>query len=63
MTATLPAKVDARPITRRLVVIGNGMAGARAVEEILRWDAPVPHSTFRYAVRDVPIAGTVIPAE
>jgi cytochrome P450 len=34
----------------------------RAVEEFLRWDAPVPHSTFRYAVRDVPIAGTVIPA-
>lgn len=34
----------------------------RAVEEFLRWDAPVPHSTFRYATRDVPIAGTVIPA-
>jgi len=34
----------------------------RAVEEFLRWDAPVPHSTFRYAARDVPIAGTVIPA-
>jgi cytochrome P450 len=34
----------------------------RAVEEFLRWDAPVPHSTFRYAVREVSIAGTVIPA-
>jgi len=34
----------------------------RAVEEFLRWDAPVPHSTFRYAARDVTIAGTVIPA-
>jgi cytochrome P450 len=34
----------------------------RAVEEFLRWDAPVPHSTFRYAVRDVTIADTVIPA-
>lgn len=36
MTATLPAPtgsdVDGR---RRLVVIGNGMAGARTVEEIL----------------------------
>jgi cytochrome P450 len=34
----------------------------KAVEEFLRWDAPVPHSTFRYAARDVTIAGTVIPA-
>jgi cytochrome P450 len=34
----------------------------RAVEEFLRWDAPVPHSTFRYAAREVTIAGTVIPA-
>ena len=33
----------------------------RAVEEFLRWDAPVPHATFRYAVRDVVIAGTWIP--
>jgi len=34
----------------------------RAIEEFLRWDAPVPHSTFRYAERPVTIAGTVIPA-
>jgi cytochrome P450 len=34
----------------------------RAVEEFLRYDAPVPHSTFRYASYDVEIAGTVIPA-
>ena len=34
----------------------------RAVEEFLRYDAPVPHSTFRYAAEDVTIAGTVIPA-
>ena len=33
----------------------------RAVEELLRWDAPVPHATFRYAVRDVVVAGTLIP--
>jgi cytochrome P450 len=33
-----------------------------AIEEILRWDAPVPHSTFRYATRDVVLGGTVIPA-
>lgn len=32
-----------------------------AIEEFLRYDAPVPHSTFRYAVEDVVIAGTTIP--
>jgi cytochrome P450 len=33
-----------------------------AIEEMLRWDAPVPHSTFRYATTDVALGGTVIPA-
>jgi cytochrome P450 len=33
----------------------------RAVEEFLRYDAPVPHSTFRYTVEPVTIAGTTIP--
>ena len=33
-----------------------------AIEEILRWDAPVPHSTFRYTTQDVGLGGTVIPA-
>jgi cytochrome P450 len=33
-----------------------------AIEEILRWDAPVPHSTFRYTTQDVAFGGTVIPA-
>ena len=32
-----------------------------AIEEFLRYDAPVPHSTFRYTVEPVSIAGTVIP--
>jgi cytochrome P450 len=32
-----------------------------AMEELLRFDAPVPHSTFRYAVKPVEIAGHVIP--
>ena len=27
------------------------------------YDAPVPHSTFRYATQDVVIAGTTIPAD
>ena len=34
---------------------------AGAVEEMLRFDAPVPHATFRYTVRDTSIAGTPIP--
>jgi cytochrome P450 len=34
----------------------------RAIEEVLRWDAPVPHSTFRYTTQDVALGGTVIPA-
>ena len=35
---------------------------AVAVEELLRYDAPVPHSTFRYAVDPVDIGGVTIPA-
>jgi cytochrome P450 len=34
----------------------------RAIEEILRWDAPVQHSTFRYTRHGVTLGGTVIPA-
>jgi cytochrome P450 len=33
-----------------------------AVEEFLRYDAPVPHSTFRYAIEPVDIGGVTIPA-
>jgi cytochrome P450 len=33
-----------------------------AIDEILRWDAPVPHSTFRYTRQAVTLGGTVIPA-
>src|SRR5437016_3063406 len=33
-----------------------------AIEEFLRYDAPVPHSTFRYAVEPVEIGGVTIPA-
>jgi cytochrome P450 len=33
-----------------------------AVEELLRFDAPVPHSTFRYATEPVTVAGVTIPA-
>jgi cytochrome P450 len=33
-----------------------------ALEEFLRFDAPVPHATFRYAAEPVTIAGREIPA-
>jgi cytochrome P450 len=33
-----------------------------AVEEFLRYDAPVPHSTFRYAVEPIELGGVTIPA-
>jgi cytochrome P450 len=33
-----------------------------AIEELLRYDAPVPHSTFRYATEPVPIGNATIPA-
>jgi cytochrome P450 len=32
------------------------------LDELLRYDAPVPHSTFRYAVEPVELGGTVVPA-
>jgi len=34
----------------------------RAIEEMLRWDAPVPHSTFRYTTQEIPLGDVVIPA-
>jgi cytochrome P450 len=37
-----------------------GKIGA-AIEEFLRYDAPVPHSTFRYATEPVGIGDSVIP--
>lgn len=35
---------------------------AFALEELLRFDAPVPHSTFRYAVEPMAIGDVTIPA-
>jgi cytochrome P450 len=35
---------------------------AAGVEELLRYDSPVPHSTFRYAREPVEIGGVTIPA-
>jgi cytochrome P450 len=47
---------------QRDAVVADPALAPRAVEEILRWDAPVPHATFRYTTRDVALGGTVIPA-
>jgi cytochrome P450 len=33
-----------------------------AVEEFMRYDAPVPHSTFRYATESLELGGVTIPA-
>ncbi|MGW0511713.1 cytochrome P450 family protein [Streptomyces olivaceoviridis] len=35
---------------------------ADVVEETLRWDAPVSYFPFRYPVRDLTVAGTLVPA-
>ncbi len=35
---------------------------APAIEELLRYDAPVPHATFRYATEPVVLGGVTIPA-
>jgi cytochrome P450 len=46
---------------RDALVDDPGLA-SRVVEEAMRFDAPVPHSTFRYTTTDVPIGDVVIPA-
>lgn len=33
-----------------------------AVEEVLRWDAPVPHATFRFTTEPVELGGVTVPA-
>jgi len=35
---------------------------ANVVEEVIRYDAPVPHATFRYAREDIELGGVAIPA-
>ncbi|GLY79763.1 cytochrome P450 family protein [Actinoallomurus iriomotensis] len=46
----------------QLDLVLNGEVGwADAVEETLRWDAPVSFFPFRYPVRDLTVDGTVIP--
>lgn len=49
------------PAQRDALVADPGLA-PRVVEEAMRWDAPVPHSTFRYTTSEVRIGDVVIPA-
>ena len=49
------------PAQRDALVADPGLA-SRVVEEAMRWDAPVPHSTFRFATEDIRIGDVVIPA-
>jgi cytochrome P450 len=49
------------PAQRDALVADPGLA-ARVVEEVMRWDAPVPHSTFRFATEEIRIGDAVIPA-
>jgi len=49
------------PAQRDALVADPGLA-PRVVEEAMRWDAPVPHSTFRFATQDLQIGDVVIPA-
>ncbi|MGW1198265.1 cytochrome P450 family protein [Streptomyces sp. NPDC002536] len=46
----------------QLELVRSGKAGwADAVEETLRYDAPVGLFPFRYPLRDLPVGGTVVP--
>jgi cytochrome P450 len=49
------------PAQRDALVADPGLV-SRVVEEAMRWDAPVPHSTFRYTTAPLPLAGVTIPA-
>ena len=60
-SATRPWRCCATPTQRDALVADPGLA-SRVVEEAMRWDAPVPHSTFRFATEDVRIGDVVIPA-
>jgi cytochrome P450 len=49
------------PAQRDALVADPALASS-VVEEAMRWDAPVPHSTFRFATQDIQIGDVVIPA-
>jgi len=47
---------------QRDALVADPALAAQVVEECLRWDAPVPHATFRYTTDEVCLGGAVIPA-
>jgi cytochrome P450 len=49
------------PEQRDALVADPGLV-PHMVEECMRFDAPVPHSTFRYATEEILLGGVVIPA-
>jgi len=51
----------AHPNQRDALVADPGLV-PRAIEECLRYDAPVPHSTFRYTTEEMGIGEVTIPA-
>jgi cytochrome P450 len=48
---------------QRDALVADPELAPRVVEEAMRWDAPVPHSTFRYTTEEVRIGDTVVPAD
>ena len=44
------------------LVLDGRATWAQAVEETLRWDSPVSAFPFRYAIRDLTLGSTVVPA-
>jgi cytochrome P450 len=47
---------------QRDALVTNPALVSRVIEEAMRWDAPVPHSTFRYTTEEVRVGDAVIPA-
>ncbi len=48
--------------TQRDALVADPTLAPRVVEEAMRYDAPVPHSTFRYTTEEIRIGQTLIPA-
>lgn len=49
------------PGVQRAVIADPGL-WPRVIDEVLRWDAPIQNSIWRFATTDIEIDGTVIPA-
>lgn len=47
---------------QRDALVADPELAPRVVEETMRWDAPVPHSTFRYTTEEILVGDVLIPA-